>query len=175
MPGAPRCLQTHVMDKTRLVAGTLAGMSAGVVDVSHNDNDWSTTECREVKPMTSEFSDFIVHEGKAYGFDVAIFCCVDLDSGKRLWKKGRYGRGQVVFLAGQELLLVLSEAGELVLVKAQPGAHQEVARFQAIIGKTWNHPVVAHGRVYARNAEEIACYELAELPTSSSSDEPVAE
>jgi hypothetical protein len=36
-----------------------------------------------------------------------------------------------------------------------------LGRFEAISGKTWNHPVIARGRLYARNSEEIACYQLA--------------
>ena len=47
-----------------------------------------------------------------------------------------------------------------MLVKARPDQHEELARFQAINGKTWNHPVIAHGRLYVRNAEEIACLVL---------------
>jgi len=55
---------------------------------------------------------------------------------------------------------VLSESGEVILLAANPEKLTELGRFQALNGKTWNHPVVAHGRLYVRNAEEIACYEL---------------
>jgi hypothetical protein len=73
---------------------------------------------------------------------------------------GRYGKGQVLLLADQALLLVLSEEGAAVLLAANRNRHEELGRFQAINGKTWNHPVVAHGRLYVRNGEEMACYEL---------------
>jgi hypothetical protein len=75
-------------------------------------------------------------------------------------KEGRYGSGQILLLADQPLLLVLTDTGEVVLVAANPDRHQELGRFQAIEGKTWNHPVIAHGRLYVRNADEMACYEL---------------
>ena len=101
-----------------------------------------------------------MHQGHAYGFDVSTFCCIDLATGKRCWKAGRYGRGQVILLADQGLLLVLSETGEAVLLAANPQRHEELGRFRALHGKTWNHPVVVRGRLYARNAEEMACYEL---------------
>jgi hypothetical protein len=47
-----------------------------------------------------------------------------------------------------------------VLLAANPQRQEELGRFQALNGKTWNHPVVAHGRLYVRNAEEMACYDL---------------
>ena len=48
----------------------------------------------------------------------------------------------------------------MALVEANPGAQNEVARFQAIEGKTWNHPVIAHGKLLVRNGEEAAWYGL---------------
>jgi hypothetical protein len=65
-----------------------------------------------------------------------------------------------LLLGDQPLLVVVTDEGEVVLVAANPNAHQELGRFRAVEGKTWNHPVIAHGRLYIRNAEEIACYEL---------------
>ena len=77
-----------------------------------------------------------------------------------MWKKGRYGHGQILLIADQGLLLILSETAQAVLVATNPQQHEEVAKFQAIEGKTWNHPVLAQGRLYVRNGEEMACYDV---------------
>jgi outer membrane protein assembly factor BamB len=103
---------------------------------------------------------FNSRSGAIYGFDGSIFCCVDAATGDRRWKGGRYGHGQVLLLADQKLLLVLTESGEAVLLAANPNKLEELGKFQALSGKTWNHPVVAHGRLYVRNDQEMACYEL---------------
>ena len=62
--------------------------------------------------------------------------------------------------ADQNLLLVATEKGEVALVEANSQRRNELGRFQAIQGKTWNHPVVAHGRLFVRNGTEMACFRL---------------
>ena len=84
------------------------------------------------------------------------------------WKGGRYGKGQVLLVEDSGLLLVASEQGDLVLVKADPAKHTELGSIKALEGRTWNHPVLIDNRLYMRNSQEAACYEL---PKAS---EPVA-
>lgn len=110
--------------------------------------------------MRPSFNDVVIHGDAIYGFDEGIFCCVDLRTGKRRWKGERYGHGQMMFLVEPSLLLVISEKGAAILLPADPEQADERGRFQAIEGKTWNHPVIAHGRLYLRNDEEMVCYEL---------------
>jgi hypothetical protein len=160
MVGAPRVVQPRVLGPTQLLVGTLQGPGLTLIDVFHSGESWKVVERWTTTKMKPEFPDLVVHQGHAYGFDTNLFSCIGLASGERCWKQGRYGRGQVLLLADQSLLLVLSEKGEAVLLKASPERHEELGRFQALVGKTWNHPVVAHGRLYVRNAEEMACYEL---------------
>jgi hypothetical protein len=67
-------------------------------------------------------------------------------------------------LADSGLILVVSEKGELVLLKATPEKHQELGKIEALSDKTWNHPVVVGDRLFVRNAEEVVCYQLASIP-----------
>jgi outer membrane protein assembly factor BamB len=160
LPGAPRAIQAHLVGQTRLV-GTLAMTGLTLIDVQRAGGKWQADKVWSTTQILPEFPDLVVHQGHAYGFDGAVFCCVDLASGKRRWRQGRYGRGQVMLLTDQALLLVVTEEGEALLLEADPARHKELGRFRALEDKTWNHPVIAHGRFYVRNAEEMACYELA--------------
>jgi outer membrane protein assembly factor BamB len=129
--------------------------------VHQESNAWTATERWTSDGLKTISSDFVLHNGYAYGFDGTIFACVDLADGKRRWKGGRYGSGQVLLLPDQNLLLIVTEDGEIALVSATPDKHTELARFSAVEGKTWNHPVLAGNILLVRNGEEMAAFRLA--------------
>jgi outer membrane protein assembly factor BamB len=128
--------------------------------VAQASGGWNVTERWTSEGLNPYFSDFVVHKGHAYGVDGRGIACIDLNDGNRKWKGGSYGSGQLVLLADEDLLLVLSEQGELALVKATPDQFTELARFPAIKGKTWNHPVLAGDVLLVRNGEEMAAFRL---------------
>jgi outer membrane protein assembly factor BamB len=161
-PGQPpRSLQPLLVTDTQVLVPLGMESPTDLIDVTRDGDTYTTSKRWTSRNLKPSFNDFVLHDGHIYGFDGGIFSCVELATGNRKWKKGRYGTGQVLLLADQGVLLVLSDQGQAVLVAAKPDAFEELAQFQAISGKTWNHPVIAHGRLYLRNAEEIACYELA--------------
>jgi outer membrane protein assembly factor BamB len=129
--------------------------------VTRGPSGWSAEERWTSQGLKPYFSDFVVHDGHAYGVDGTILSAIDLADGTRKWKGGRYGQGQLLLLAEQDLLLVLSEHGELALVAARPDGYREIARAEAIEGKTWNHPALAGDVLLVRNDEEMAAFRLA--------------
>jgi outer membrane protein assembly factor BamB len=128
--------------------------------VRRGANGWSATERWTSKGLKPYFNDFVVHDGHAYGFDGAILSCISLTDGARRWKGGRYGNGQMVLLPDQDALLVLSEEGEIALVRATPDGYAELARTAGLDGKTWNHPVIVGDVLLVRNGEQMAAFRL---------------
>jgi len=157
-------VQPAVLDGGDLLLGSGSGMGANTgmrrVGVVHAASGWSVEERWTSAGLKPYFNDFVVVGGHAFGFDGSILACVDLATGERKWKGGRYGHGQLVALPDQDALLVLSEEGELVLVGAATDRFEELARFAAIEGKTWNHPVLVGDVVLVRNGEEMAAFRL---------------
>jgi outer membrane protein assembly factor BamB len=147
-----------------VLIGSGSGFNGGVgvrrIAVAHGAGGWTTEERWTSIGLKPYYNDFVVQGGYAFGVDGGILSCIDLQDGKRKWKGGRYGYGQLLLLREQGVLLVLSEEGELALVKAASDQFTELARFPALEGKTWNHPVLAGGRLLVRNGQEMAAFRL---------------
>jgi hypothetical protein len=165
-----RALQPQVVDHDKIVIPTGLGTGTRLVHASINNNTPELEELWTTLDMKSDFNDMVVHKGYAYGFDDRIFSCISLKDGKRKWKGGRYEKGQAILLADSDLIIVVSEKGELVLLRATPEKLHELAKIPAMHGKTWNHPVVVGNRLYIRNPEEAVCYELATVESPKAAD-----
>ncbi len=155
-----RVVQPTVLSDTDVLLGT--GMAGGTrrLHVTRDGDKWNVEELWTTKSIKPYYNDLVVSGDYLYGFDGSVFMCVSLADGKIKWRARGYGNGQVLLLADDQQLLILTETGEVALVAAKPETHEEIAKIKAIEGKTWNHPVIAHGKLFIRNAEEMACFEL---------------
>jgi outer membrane protein assembly factor BamB len=113
---------------------------------------------RVPRVLQTKFTNVVIKDGYAFGLSEGILECVEVASGKRKWKNGRYEHGQILGVG--ELLLVLSEEGEVHLVEANPEKFVHKSSFQALEGKTWNNLCLYGTRLLVRNAQEAACYDL---------------
>jgi outer membrane protein assembly factor BamB len=136
------------------------GVATRRLHVSRVDGTWKMEEKWTSTGLKPNFNDFVVHKGHAYGFDNNILASINLETGQRAWKGGRYGNGQLVLLQDSDVLLVTSEDGELALVSATPDKYTEIAKIRIFESKTWNHPVVIGNLLLVRNGEEMAAFRL---------------
>jgi hypothetical protein len=115
---------------------------------------WSSS-----RVLRTKFSQVTILDGYAYGLSEGVLECVEVATGERVWKHGRYHHGQI--LRVHDLLLVMSEEGEMFLVEASPERRDNVlGSFQAIEGKTWNNFALYGPYLIVRNAREAAVFRL---------------
>jgi outer membrane protein assembly factor BamB len=136
------------------------GVATRRLHVSRVDGEWKMDVKWTSTGLKPNFNDFVVHKGHAYGFDNNILASINLETGERAWKGGRYGNGQLVLLRDSDVLLVTSEDGELALVSATPDKYTEIAKVRIFESKTWNHPVIVRDLLLVRNGEEMAAFKL---------------
>ncbi len=150
--------QPLVIDGKYIFASTSYGVGSKFFEIKKTDNGFAPELIWESKRMKAKFTNVVHRNGYIYGLDDGILACLDLKNGKRVWKRGRYGHGQLLLI--DDILLISTERGEIALVKAQPDAFEEVALFKAIEGKTWNTPAFPSPYLLIRNSEEAACVKL---------------
>jgi outer membrane protein assembly factor BamB len=150
--------QPLVLGNNRLFVSTGYGTGAAVIELTPATRGLSVREVWRNIRMKNQFTSSVLHDGFIYGLDESILACLDAATGDLKWKGGRYGYGQVMLATGH--LIVLTEAGELALVRAIPERHQELARFAVLEGKSWNHPAMTDGYLLVRNVNEMAAFDL---------------
>jgi outer membrane protein assembly factor BamB len=155
----PKASQPVVLDGDRvfLSAGYGSGCMLLKVNAGSNGTLVATPLWKNLK-MKTQFNSVAARNGFVYGLDDGMLACVELSTGERKWKEGRYGYGQTLLV--DDLVLVQSETGDVVLAEAQPGGDKELGRIPALRNKTWNHPTLAGRFLLVRNGAEAVCYEL---------------
>ena len=143
----------------KLLVSTGYGVGAKLYHISRNPaGEFNVSVVWETINLKAKFTNIVYYKGYLYGLDDGIFACINPADGTRQWKRGRYGHGQTLLIS--DVLLVLTESGEVVLVEPDPESHREHARFAALKGRTWNTAALAGRYLLVRNDREAACYQL---------------
>jgi outer membrane protein assembly factor BamB len=150
--------QPIIIGTNRVLLSSGYGAGAAVVELTPSPDGFSVREVWRNIRMKNQFTSSVLFDGFIYGLDESIMACLDAATGELKWKGGRYGYGQV--LLASDHLIVLTEDGDLALVRASPDRHQELIRFHAIDGKTWNHPAMSDAILLVRNSNEMAAFDL---------------
>jgi outer membrane protein assembly factor BamB len=108
--------------------------------------------------MQTKMTNVVVCDGYIYGLSGGILECIRASDLERMWKKGRYGHGQIMRVG--EVLLVLSEQGDVLLIEATPDRHRLLAEMHVFDDVTWNNPAFSSPYLLVRNHREAVCYEL---------------
>src|SRR5215213_9744425 len=151
--------QPIIVDKNRFFISSGYGKGAALVEITGSGKSFAARAIWENISMKNKFNSSVLYNGYVYGLDEGILVCLDVNTGERKWKDGRYGYGQVVLASGH-LIVTDGSTGDVALVKASPDKYTEVARFSALKGQTWNYPALAGGRLLVLNSNQMAAYDI---------------
>jgi hypothetical protein len=148
-------------------------MGSVVTEVHLTNSTWTTARLWYTNNPASHWMTPVAYQGYLYGlFGIQFYDatpatqlkCIDMRTGQVRWSVDNFGHGGIMLVDNH--LVVITEMGDLVLVKPDPNAYTELGRFQAIpnyfgdTNKCWNSPAIADGRVYVRSTSFLACYDL---------------
>ena len=108
--------------------------------------------------MKTQFNSVGARDGCLFGLDDGMLACLDVATGNRRWKTGRFGSGQTLLV--NDMILVQSEPGAFFLGGVKPDGYEELGQIPALSSKTWNYPTLAGRYLLLRNDQEAVCYEL---------------
>ncbi len=136
------------------------GHGCALLEVEPSDGDeWSIEKLWENRNLQSKFATMVIRDKVVYGLNEFILTCLDLETGKRLWRKrGDFGYGQLLWVG--DLLLIQSEDGPVLIWEVSPEGGRQVATIAALEHKTWNNPTLSGDRLLVRNDTQAACYRL---------------
>ena len=161
-PGqSPKVSQPRLLGADRVLASAGYGLGSKLYRVAPPANeggDWTVEKLWDSPRLKSKFANYFEKDGVIYGLDDGILVAIDPEDGQRIWKKGRYGHGQILLVG--DTILVQTEDGELLLVEATPDEHRELAKINVLSDKSWNQPALAGRYLLVRNHKEAAVYEL---------------
>ena len=150
-----------LLENDSLLFGTGYGVGSVRLDIKNNSGQWKATRRWASNRFRPKFNDFVVREGHVYGLDDGRLSCLDVESGIVKWMSGRYGYGQLLLV--DDVLIVISEDGDLLLVPATPRKPEPLATYKVFdSGFCWNCLAFARGRLFARNANEAVCLDVSD-------------
>ena len=163
--------QPVVVDDSHVLVTKSYGIGGHLWKISRESDEWTVDSVWEkTSVLKTKFTSAVVRGGFAYALSDGILECVDVMSGQRQWKRGRYRQGQLLLV--DDILLITSEDGRVVLVQANPDKFIEMADFAVIGDVSWNTPALSGNRLLIRNSDEAACLIL---PLADSGTDEVAE
>ena len=141
-------------DGNKIFISTIRSKGFCIVEIKDNN----ATELLTAQSMKNDFSSSVYYDGHFYGFNVAALQCISATTGEKKWTKRGFGKGSLILV--DDSLLILSDKGKLIQVKASAENYMEQGEFQALEGKSWTAPSFANGKLFLRNLTEMACYKL---------------
>jgi len=136
------------------------GTGAALLGLTAQGGEIKAQQIYFTREMQNHHGGVVLVDGYLYGFNNSILSCLKFSTGETMWRNRSVGKGSLTYADGH--LYLLGEDNVVGLAEAVPGAYRETGRFK-IADKglpSWAHPVVSGGRLYIRNQDTLAAYDV---------------
>ncbi|MSU25483.1 MAG: hypothetical protein EXS32_16880 [Opitutus sp.] len=158
--GYPHVAVPVIVGPDRVVFSAGYGVGSELLEVKRSPDAGLVAErIWQSRKLKAKFANPVARDGFLYGLDDGMFTCLDLQDGSQRWKEGRHGHGQGLLIG--ELFLLMTEGGELVLMRPTPTGPNELHRFRVFSAKTWNPIALAGDLLVVRHDQEAVCLRVA--------------
>jgi outer membrane protein assembly factor BamB len=153
-------ITTPVYSNGKVFFTSAYGTGGALLGLRATGQDVSAQEIYFTRNMQNHHGGVVLVDGYLYGFNNSILTCLEFETGKVLWRDRSVGKGSVAYADGH--LYIVGEDNIVGLVEASPKGYRETGRFTiADQGwPSWAHPVVSGGRLYVRNQNVLASYDV---------------
>lgn len=136
------------------------GTGCALLKLRPSEGSVNATEVYFNKDMRNHYTTSVLVGDYLYGYSSAILTAMKFATGEVAWRDRSVGKGNVIYAEGN--LYCLGEDGVMGLVQATPAGYKEKSRFQIAHGSnpTWTPPVIAGGRLYLRDQDNLYCYDI---------------
>ena len=136
------------------------GKGAECLQIRKDGTGYNLSTIWKSKHLKTKFSNAILHDGSIYGYSENLLVCLDANTGDLNWRGKKYGYGRI--LLAEDKLVLLGNTGELTVVEAKPDSFEEIYSGKLLSNvRCWNGPALVNGYLFARNGEQIACFDWA--------------
>jgi outer membrane protein assembly factor BamB len=122
------------------------------------DGEFQAKRVYETNRMRNHYATSVLYKEHIYGFDEGKLVCLNFRKGTVLWKQGGFHKGSLLIANGH--LIVLGENGQVAIAPATPDGFKPTAEFQVTRKKCWTMSVLAEGKLFVRDEEQVFCLDI---------------
>jgi outer membrane protein assembly factor BamB len=158
-------IPTPLSSDIYIYAGS-AGTGGGVVKLTAKDRTVQAEEVYFESKLPTAIGGAVKVGNFLYGTTAQALLCIDFATGAVKWEDRAIGAASICSADGR--LYLHGENGAVALVEASPEAYREKGHFTPPdepkrsngMEKAWAYPVVANGRLYIRDLNNLWCYDV---------------
>jgi outer membrane protein assembly factor BamB len=162
--GRVAVIPTPIVEGNYVYVTSGYGVGSHLFHVTSTDGRFSVEQVYAERDMANQHGGVLKVGDYLYGYsDSKGLACQDFLTGEIVWaEKEKIGKGAVSFADGM-LYFREEKSGDMVLVEPVPAGYSEQGRFEQpdrAREMAWPHPVIADGKLYLRDQDNLFCYDV---------------